>query len=121
MATLQVELVAADRAVWSGEASLVLARTLDGDIGVLPGHQPVLGILVDGSVTIRATDGTIEAAVHGGFFSVSENRVSILAETAELASEIDVQRAERAVARARQSGSQDDLDRAETRIRVASL
>ncbi|MEI7647017.1 MAG: F0F1 ATP synthase subunit epsilon, partial [Actinomycetes bacterium] len=51
----------------------------------------------------------------------SDNRVSILAESAELSSEIDVQRAEKAAARARQDGSQDDLDRAETRIRVASL
>jgi len=121
MATLQVELVAADRKVWSGGASMVLVRTPDGDIGVLPGHQPVLAVLVGGGVSIRTAEGSIEAAVHGGFFSVSDNRVSILAESAELSSEIDVQRAEKAAARARQDGSQDDLDRAETRIRVASL
>ena len=53
MATLQVELVAADRQVWSGEASMVLARTPDGDIGVLPGHQPVLAVLVGGGVSME--------------------------------------------------------------------
>jgi len=121
MSELQVELVAADRLVWSGPASMVVARTPDGDIGVLPGHQPVLALLVGGSVSIRTTEGPVEAAVHGGFFSVSDNRVSILAEVAELASDIDVKRAEKAAERARAAGSEDDLDRAETRIRVAAI
>ncbi|HAM24882.1 MAG TPA: F0F1 ATP synthase subunit epsilon [Actinobacteria bacterium] len=121
VALLQVELVAADRMVWSGNASLVLARTLDGDIGVLPGHQPVLAILAGSTVTVRTPDGTVSAAVHGGFFSVADNRVSILAESAELAEEIDVERAQRAAERARTAGAEDDLMRAETRIRVASL
>lgn len=122
MSELQVELVAADRKVWSGPATMVVARTPDGDIGVLPGHEPVLTVLSGGSVTIRTADGDVEAAVHGGFFSVSENnRVSILAEAAELAPDIDVERARRALQRATEAGEEDDLLRAETRIRVGSL
>ncbi len=55
--TLRVELVAADRLVWSGEATMVIARTTEGDIGVLPGHAPNLSLLVDGVVDIRTTEG----------------------------------------------------------------
>jgi F-type H+-transporting ATPase subunit epsilon len=122
MSELQVELVAADRKVWSGSATMVVARTPDGDIGVLPGHEPVLTVLSGGSVTIRTAEGDVEAAVHGGFFSVSENnRVSILAEAAELAADIDVERARRALQRATEAGEEDDLLRAETRIRVAAI
>jgi len=69
-AELHVELVAADRSVWSGEATLVIARTTSGDIGVMPGHQPLLGVLESGPVTIRTSEGaTVVAAVHGGFIS----------------------------------------------------
>ena len=82
---LEVELVAADRKVWTGEATMVVARTTDGEIGILPGHAPILGILVDGAVQIRGEDGsTIIAAVHGGFLSVADNHIGILAEAAEL-------------------------------------
>ena len=121
MSELQVELVAADRLVWSGPATMVIARTPDGDLGILPGHQPVLALLAGGSVSIRTADGPIEAAAHGGFLSVADNRVSILAESAELAADIDVARAEKAADRARTEGSEDDLMRAETRIRVAAV
>ncbi|MGW7243233.1 F0F1 ATP synthase subunit epsilon, partial [Streptomyces sp. NPDC054804] len=63
-AELHVELVAADRQVWSGEATLVVARTTSGDIGVMPGHQPLLGVLESGPVTIRTSEGgTVVAAV----------------------------------------------------------
>ena len=121
MSELQVELVAADHLVWSGPATMVIARTPEGDIGILPGHEPILAVLVGGSVTIRTADGDVEAAVHGGFFSVSDNnRVSILAEAAELAADIDVERARRALQRATEAGEEDDLLRAETRIRVGS-
>ncbi|CAM5609222.1 ATP synthase epsilon chain OS=Streptomyces cyaneofuscatus OX=66883 GN=atpC PE=3 SV=1 [Streptomyces cyaneofuscatus] len=96
-AELHVELVAADRSVWSGEATLVVARTTSGDIGIMPGHQPLLGVLESGPVTIRTSEGgTVIAAVHGGFISFADNKLSLLAEIVELADEIDVQRAERA-------------------------
>ncbi len=95
-AELHVELVAADRSVWSGEATLVVARTTSGDIGVMPGHQPLLGVLESGPVTIRTSEGgTVIAAVHGGFISFADDKLSLLAEIAELADEIDVERAQR--------------------------
>ena len=78
---LNVELVSPEKKVWSGEAVSVSARTLEGDLGILTDHAPLLGVLVDGKVTIKGTDGTIsEFNVAGGFLSVSNNRVSILAE-----------------------------------------
>jgi len=124
MAELNVQLVAAERAVWSGTARLVVARTVDGDLGVMPGHQPLLGELADGVVVIRTTEGTDQvAAVHGGFISVESNQVSLLAEDAELASEIDVAAAK---ADLESTGSEvEDLReiqrRAETRLRAAEF
>ena len=123
MAELNVELVAADRKIWSGQASMVVARTVDGELGILPGHVPVLGVLETGPVRIQGTDGdTIVAAVHGGFLSVADNVVSILAEVAELADEIDIARAEAALEQARAAGDNADVHaqkRAETRLRAA--
>jgi F-type H+-transporting ATPase subunit epsilon len=79
---LNVALVSPTQQVWSGEASFVSARTTEGDLGVLPGHSPLFGVLVDGAVSIKAVDGTTkEFNVQGGFLSVSNNRVSILTET----------------------------------------
>jgi F-type H+-transporting ATPase subunit epsilon len=79
---LNVALVSPTEQVWTGEASFVLARTTQGDLGVLPGHTPLFGVLVDGLVSIKGTDGTTkEFNVHGGFLSVSEDRVSILTES----------------------------------------
>ena len=78
---LTVEVVSPESRVWSGEATMVSARTLEGDIGVLPDHAPLLGVLVDGQVSIKAVDGGVhEFAVNGGFLSVNQNRVSILGE-----------------------------------------
>ena len=79
---LNVELVSPTQQVWSGEASFVSARTTEGDLGVLPGHAPLFGVLVDGAVSIKGVDGSSkEFTVHGGFLSVSNNRVSILTES----------------------------------------
>jgi F-type H+-transporting ATPase subunit epsilon len=92
-----VELLMPDRSLWSGEAGLVIAKTLDGDIGVMTGHAPVFGILSPGSlVRIREVPGSdntgdvVRAAVRDGFLSVTNDRVSILASVGELAGEIDV-------------------------------
>ena len=92
MAELQVDLVSVDRRVWQGEASMVIARTTEGEIGILPGHAPVLGVLVDGStVEIRQSAGeSLMVAIDGGFLSVDDSGVRILAERAELGSEVDV-------------------------------
>ena len=85
-ADLQVELVAADRVVWSGRASMVLARTTEGDVGILRDHSPVLSVLVPGVIEIDPEEGDrVVAAVDGGFLSVAANRVSILAERTTLA------------------------------------
>jgi F-type H+-transporting ATPase subunit epsilon len=106
---------------------MVVARTADGDVGILPHHAPLLGILGDGAVQIRAEDGTtIVAAVHGGFLSVADNRVGILAEVAELADEIDVDRARRALEEAGSKYEDEDearaaSQRAEARIRAHGL
>ena len=100
MAEISVELVAVERMLWSGQASIVTAQTTEGEIGVLPGHEPMLGQLVDnGVVVIRPVDGDkLVAAVQGGFLSVSEDKVTILAEFAVWADEIDVAEAEVAAA-----------------------
>ncbi|MFC6286599.1 F0F1 ATP synthase subunit epsilon [Nocardioides sp. GCM10027113] len=108
-ARLQVELVAADRTVWSGEAALVIARTTEGDVGILPGHAPLLSLLVDGVVDVRtADDETWIAAVDAGFLSVAGNRVSILAEHAQMSHDIDLEKARADLERAEQAGEQTD-------------
>ena len=119
---LQVELVAADRTVWSGQATMVIARTVEGDVGVLKDHAPLLSLLADAVVEIETGDETVVAAVDGGFISVAHNRVSILSEHAQLADEIDVKAAESELEEAR-SSEDDDADarvrRAEVRLRAA--
>ncbi len=84
---LHVELVSADQLVWSGDASMVVARTTEGEIGVMTGHSPVLGVLVGGQVRITPLEGQpLTAEVDGGFFSVEHDRVTVVAEAASLAS-----------------------------------
>ncbi|MBT3153342.1 F0F1 ATP synthase subunit epsilon [Streptomyces sp. CHD11] len=120
-AELHVALVAADREVWSGEATLVVARTTSGDIGVMPGHQPLLGVLESGPVTIRTREGgTVVAAVHGGFISFADDKLSLLAETAELADEIDVKSVEQEIARAKAENDPEAGRRADVRLRAAT-
>ncbi|MFD0365605.1 F0F1 ATP synthase subunit epsilon [Nocardia sp. GCM10030253] len=100
MAEMSVDLVAVERLLWSGQASFVSAQTTEGQIGIMPGHEPLLGQLVEGgTVTIVDTDGQrIVAAVHGGFFSVTATTVRVLAESAEFAGEVDVEAARRVLA-----------------------
>ena len=121
---LHVELVAPDRTVWSGEAEMVIARTVEGDLGILRGHQPLLSLLTDAVVEISVADGgVLVAAVDGGFISVANNRVSILSDHAQLPDEIDVDQARTELEEARSVlGANDDaerrLRRAEARIRA---
>ncbi|WP_309082100.1 F0F1 ATP synthase subunit epsilon [Zhihengliuella sp.] len=85
MAELEVEIVAADHFVWSGAATLVKARTSDGDIGVMPGHTPVLAVMEAGQLEITPVNGSrITVQADGGFFSVDNNRVVIVADNAQL-------------------------------------
>jgi F-type H+-transporting ATPase subunit epsilon len=92
MAEMNVELVSVERQVWSGPATQVIVRTVEGDVGVLPGHAPLLAELKEGfSARIQEPGGNeISVALHGGFLSVTKDRVSILAEDAQLSGEIDV-------------------------------
>ena len=93
--TVRVELVAPDGEVWSGRARMVIAKTLDGDIGILTGHPPVLGILAEGSL-VRILDAEdagdqkeVLAAVSSGFLAVRDDRVSVLARQAQLGTQVD--------------------------------
>ena len=121
MAELHVELVSVEREVWSGEATQVTARTTEGEIGVLPGHAPLLGQLADGgTVRIFQTGGAeVVAAVHGGFLSVTDEGVTVLAEVAELREDIDTGRARAALERARSESDLAAQRRAESRLRAA--
>ncbi|WP_028661426.1 F0F1 ATP synthase subunit epsilon [Saccharomonospora saliphila] len=114
MAEMSVEVVAVERRLWSGEASFVVAQTTEGEIGVMPGHEPVLGQLVEGGIVkVTTTDGqTVTAAVHGGFLSVTGDSVSVLAESAELGEEVDVERARRALV------EEDEAERARASARL---
>ncbi|MCT1634315.1 F0F1 ATP synthase subunit epsilon [Corynebacterium pseudodiphtheriticum] len=91
MAEFTVELVAVDRKLWSGQATMVTAETTDGELGVLPGHQPLLGQLLDnGVVTITGANGDrVVFGVQGGFLSVSKEKVTVLADWAITSEEWD--------------------------------
>lgn len=107
MAEMTVELVAVEQRLWSGSATLVSAQTTEGEIGIMPGHEPVLGQLIEGgTVSITSVDGErIVAAVHGGFLSVTATTVTILAESADMAQDIDVDAAKAVLAE-----NPDDLE-----------
>ncbi|MEO7069863.1 MAG: F0F1 ATP synthase subunit epsilon [Nostocoides sp.] len=86
MSSLKVELVAADRKVWEGEARQVNARSVDGELGILPGHEPILTILAAGDLRIKADDGSLRTAtIDAGFLSVDRNTVTIVAEHVSVA------------------------------------
>ncbi|MCW2602953.1 MAG: atpC [Pseudonocardiales bacterium] len=130
MATMQVELVAVERPIWSGAATMVIARTSEGEIGILPGHSPLLAVLEAGWVVRIKPEagGELRFAVHGGFLAVRDGSVSILAESAESDDEIDLasarQELEEAERQLQASGGGDSQwadarDRALARIRTA--
>ena len=103
--TLRAALVVPDRELWSGEASIVIAKTTEGDIGVLTGHSPVFGVLAEASVVeIDSGEGKIRAAVSGGFLSVADDRVSVLAAQAQLGEEVDIEEARHELAAALAEG-----------------
>jgi F-type H+-transporting ATPase subunit epsilon len=101
-AAMTVEVVSPEEVLFSGEATQVITRTVGGgEIAFLAGHAPFLGALQENHTRVFLVDGTVEdIAVHGGFVEVSNNKVSILSDTAELGSAIDVERARRAKERA---------------------
>lgn len=106
-ATMQVALVSADRELWSGEATVVNARTLAGEIGIMANHTPIMSVLAPGRIDVRtANEGHWVAAVDGGFISVAHNEVRLLCERAEISHESDYEEAKRLLdeAAARQEG-----------------
>ncbi|MDQ1294151.1 MAG: F-type H+-transporting ATPase subunit epsilon [Actinomycetota bacterium] len=89
MPQLQVEFVSADRKIWSGPAVRVIVRTVDGEMGVLPGHSPILALMAAGPVRIRPADKdaeTVEVQVDGGFLSVEHDRVTLVSDSATVLS-----------------------------------
>jgi F-type H+-transporting ATPase subunit epsilon len=122
---LHVELVAADRLVWSGEAAVVNARTAGGEIGILANHMPILSLLEAGLVEVETVDGDdVLAAVDEGFLSVAANRVSILAGRAELAGDLDASAARSELDEARSGSGEEqhteaEIRRLEARVRAA--
>lgn len=130
--TLHVEVVTAERELYSGEADMVSAPGSEGRLGILPRHAALLTTLMPGELTIKLDGAEQPIFVSGGFLEVSGNTVTVLADTAEYAEEIDQARAEaarrRAQERLEQAGSDVDraellgaLERAMSRIRVAEL
>lgn len=129
---LHVEVVTADRALYDGEADLVSAPGIEGRLGILPHHAALLTVLNPGELTIRLGDAEEAIFVSGGFLEVSDNRVTILADAAEHAEEIDQARAEEARRRAQERlvQAQSNRERAEfeaalrraiNRLRVAEV
>jgi len=129
--TFQVELVSPEDISYSGEAEMVIARTVEGgDIAFQPGHVPFIGVLSVWSVEVIRPDGKRDVfAVHRGFVQVAGTKVSILSDVSETADEIDIERAKEARVSAKeliQSNSEDQeaiasLERSEVRLRVAGV
>jgi F-type H+-transporting ATPase subunit epsilon len=121
--TIQVEVLVPDRSLWSGTADQVIAKTLDGDIGVLGGHAPVFGVLVEGSLVriLGPSGGEVRAAVTGGFLSVTEEKVTVLAADALLGAEVDTTAAkqEEDTATAQEGPDSPEARYARARLRAA--
>ena len=125
---MQVELVSPERILWSGQAEMVIARTVGGgDIAFLPGHAPFVGALGTGILTVRPAGGGVDekVAVHGGFVEVSgtaeSSSVTVLSDVAEMASQIDVERARRAKEQAELHLRQEHDTEAEAALRRAHV
>lgn len=127
---IRLDIVTPDRMVYSEDVNMVIARATDGDLGVLPGHAPLIAGLTIWPLRVKTDEGEQQLAIGGGFIEVRPQKITILATSAELPDEIDVKRAEAAKERAesRLKGGQDiDVQRAEaalrramTRLRVAA-
>ena len=119
---LHVELVSPERILYSGEAEMVVCRTTDGDIAFMANHAPFIGALGLGMVKIEEPGGQqTKVAVHGGFVEVSHNKVTLLSDVAEVASDIDVNRAREAKERAEAALRQQHDVEAEAALRRANL
>lgn len=112
---IPVSVVTPERPTWEGEVDALTLPAYDGQMGILPGHAPLLAQLVPGTVLMRIGEETRLLAVTGGFVEVHNGRVALFAESAELAEEIDAERARHAADKARsalKASSSDKLDAA---------
>ncbi len=123
MKTINVSVVTPDGPVYEADVEMVSARARSGELGILPGHIPLVAPLQIGAVRLKKGSSTELVAVSGGFLEVRPDKVTILAQAAEKAEEIDVERAKEAKQRAEQrlQGKQDDVDfkRAELSLKRA--
>ncbi len=124
--TLIVEIVTPERIVYTNEVEMVVAPTIDGEIGVLPLHAPLVGALKAGEVRVKQGEAVEWFAVSGGYIQVHEDKVIILADDAEIASQIDVERARQAMAIAKErlselGGVGDEVDALERDLRWAEV
>jgi F-type H+-transporting ATPase subunit epsilon len=120
--TLQVELVSPERILYSGDADMVIARTVGGgELAFLTGHAPFVGALDIATVTLRTPEGEQLVAVHGGFVEVSNDTVTILSDVAELADQIDVDRARAAQERAEHRAEADHDAEADAAVKRAHV
>ena len=112
MAEMKLEIVTAERIVYSEDVSVLVAPGSDGELGVLPGHAPLLTTLAPGEIKVTRDGEESFMVVSGGFLEVLGNKVTILANTAEHADEIDEDRAEAALQRAQErvASAESDLD-----------
>lgn len=117
---LQVEVVAADRQVWAGDVVNIIARTTEGDIGILPGHEPLMAALVPCVVQIVTADGRSETlAIDGGFISVANDHVWILSQDAVMGDEVTMDRAHREAAELRRLRDDGEItDEQEHRLHI---
>ena len=126
---MMLEIITAERQVYSDEVDMVIAPGVDGQLGILPKHAPLMTILKPGELTIRKDGEDTYVAVSGGFMEVLGNRVSVLADASERSDEIDEERAQQAMQRAQERlanrGSDMELElatasvqRAQTRLNL---
>jgi F-type H+-transporting ATPase subunit epsilon len=124
MKTIKVNIVTPDGPVYDSEVNMIIANTATGEIGVLPGHIPMVAPLQVGAIRLKKDGQTDIVAVSGGFLEIRPDQVSILAQAAEVSTNIDVDRAKEAVKRAEERlnlSKKDDVDfnRAELSLRRA--
>jgi len=117
----RIEVVSPERVVFSGETTQIITRTIGGgEIAFLPGHTAFLGALTENHTRVWLADGTImNLAIHGGFVEVSDNVVTLLSDGAELGTEIDIERARRAVERAEEQMRTENSTEVEASLRRA--
>ncbi|HMM20887.1 MAG TPA: F0F1 ATP synthase subunit epsilon [Selenomonadales bacterium] len=122
---IRLDVVTPERMVYSDDVNMVIARATDGDIGILPGHAPLVAGLQVWPLRVLKDEGEMQIAICGGFIEVHPEKVTVLAACAELSEEINVERAEaakeRAESRLKEPTADIDVERAEAALRRAVM